>query len=69
MSTKPLLDKLRELVEVDRSLSFDSQNPEIYRQRSSLLEVLGCQSLANYDEEIYSYLTQRKNISTTSSHI
>lgn len=59
MSTKPLLDKLRELVEVDRSLSFDSQNPEIYRQRASLLEVLGCQSLANYDEEIYSYLTQR----------
>lgn len=29
---KPLLDKLTQLVEVDKKISFDSQNPNIYRQ-------------------------------------
>ncbi|WP_409499811.1 glycosyltransferase [Mannheimia glucosida] len=54
----PLLEKLKKLEEVDRALSFDPQNPIIYRKRALLFQELGCTSLSNYDNQIYAYLTQ-----------
>lgn len=60
MNDKPLLNKLRQLVEVDRSLSFDPQNPKIYRQRALLFQELGCHSLAMYDNRICAFLEKRE---------
>ena len=53
---KPLLKKLENLVEIDRSLSFDSQNPLIYRQRALLLQELGCDTLAKVDNRTCAFL-------------
>ncbi|WP_293730627.1 glycosyltransferase family 9 protein [uncultured Actinobacillus sp.] len=53
---KPLLEKLDKLVKIDRSLSFDSQNPLIYRRRALLLQELGCDALAKVDNRISAFL-------------
>lgn len=53
---KTLLNKLEKLVKIDRSLSFDSQNPLIYRRRALLLQELGCDALAKVDNRICAFL-------------
>ena len=53
---KTLLNKLEKLVKIDRSLSFDSQNPLIYRRRALLLQELGCDALAKVDNRISAFL-------------
>ena len=55
-----LLDKLKSLVEIDRSLSFHSQDPQIYRQRALLFQELGCDALAKYDNRISAYLEKKE---------
>ena len=55
-----LLDKLKSLVEIDRSLSFNSQDPQIYRQRALLFQELGCDALAKYDNRISAYLEKKE---------
>lgn len=59
---KPLLDKITQLVEVDKKISFDSQNPNIYRQRALLLQELGCNFLAMDDNRICALLENREDI-------
>lgn len=62
IENKLLLAKLKKLIEVDNSLSFDNQNPDIYRQRALLFQELGCDSLAQYDNRICAYLENRADI-------
>lgn len=59
---RPLLDKLTQLIEVDKQQSFDSQNPTIYRQRALLLQELGCNFLAMYDNRICAFLEKRADL-------
>lgn len=59
MKSQLLLDKLKNLVEIDRTLSFNSQDPQIYRQRALLFQELGCDALAQYDNRICAYLEQK----------
>ena len=59
---KPLLDKITQLVEVDKKISFDSQNPNIYHQRALLLQELGCNFLAMDDNRICALLENREDI-------
>lgn len=35
---RPLLSKLKKLLEIDRSISFDSQNPDLYRKHGLALQ-------------------------------
>lgn len=58
----PLLDKLKKLVEIDKLQSFHSQEPNIYRQRAILLQELGCNFLAKYDNRICAYLEQKQDV-------
>ncbi|OOH87183.1 hypothetical protein BMT54_10285 [Pasteurellaceae bacterium 15-036681] len=57
-----LLSQLEKLVSIDHSLSFDSQNPKIYRERAILLQQLGCNALAMHDNRICAYLEKRDDI-------
>lgn len=62
MSNQQLLEKLKKLREIDNALSFDNQNPKIYRQRALLFQGLGCDSLAQYDNRICAYLENKTDI-------
>ncbi|WP_324681668.1 glycosyltransferase family 9 protein [Bibersteinia trehalosi] len=62
MENKLLLEKLKQLKEVDNALSFDNQNPDIYRKRALVFQELGCDSLAQYDNRICAYLENRIDI-------
>lgn len=62
MQNKLLLEKLKQLSQIDKSLSLDNQNPKIYRQRALLFQELGCNSLAQYDNRICAYLENREEI-------
>ena len=62
MENKLLLEKLKQLKEVDNALSFDNQNPDIYRKRALVFQELGCDSLAQYGNRICAYLENRIDI-------
>lgn len=62
MNNELLLSKLERLVDIDRSVSFDSQNPNIYRQRALLLQELGANTLAKYDNRICAFLEKKEDI-------
>ena len=53
---------MNQLVDVDRLQSIDSQNPAVYRQRALLLQELGCNFLAMYDNRICAFLEERNDI-------
>lgn len=59
---KPLLSKLRKLLEIDRNISFDSQNPALYHKRGLALQDLGCNSLAIQDYKICAFLEKNDDL-------
>lgn len=62
MNPKPLLTQLRQLAEIDHKLSFEPQNPTLYRQRAFILQALGCDFSAQYDYRIATFLAPNDDV-------
>ena len=58
----PLLELLQILKEMDDTISFDNKNPSLYRQRANLLQQLGLNSIAKYDNWIAAFLEGKSDV-------